>query len=470
MALPTKEERIRRKKVMQSAGINVPNTDESWGPWWDEQWKKAITHTKTSDYYGVPSVWNFMREIGNNATGNTTYEVEPQPIGGTLQATDNSVGAQIKRTLNNWQHSGDPVRDITMLLMPDPSKPIKVGKAVVKAVPQLVKLVPKLFTKEGAKAAGAKAAEAVVREVPRTSVGFAGGYGVDKISEAATGKTWTENASDKMSDMAGFHIEPVFGEVTNPGYISGYKWMDRGIRRAAFNHITPVSYTDKVRNIKLPMSKTEEFEAVIGNVPKQLISFKPIKVPAWRTRLERMSEYNPNTNNIFQMPISDLDFINNREEAVRIVFGQPQKTPLYIKNNNGTYSYNLDHVASQKSTLPNLVKDEYNVSPSGKVSTRYTYKPYGEYFYKDNFGYGDNLGYNGGYINYKEKDGVSYISDIFDVHPFKDSYRTANIFNLGKFMHKYLPNFEAFSALGGKPFKLEMTLPTYVDPYSSFTL
>ena len=36
MALPTKEEIIRRKKVMQAAGINVPNTDESWGPWWDE--------------------------------------------------------------------------------------------------------------------------------------------------------------------------------------------------------------------------------------------------------------------------------------------------------------------------------------------------------------------------------------------------------------------------------------------------
>ena len=35
-------------------------------------------------------------------------------------------------------------------------------------------------------------------------------------------------------------------------------------------------------------------------------------------------------------------------------------------------------------------------------------------------------------------------------------------------MHKYLPDLEAFNALGGKPFKLEMTLPTYVDPYSNF--
>ena len=34
--LPTKEEIIRRKKVMQSAGISIPNTDESWGPWWEK--------------------------------------------------------------------------------------------------------------------------------------------------------------------------------------------------------------------------------------------------------------------------------------------------------------------------------------------------------------------------------------------------------------------------------------------------
>ena len=62
MALPTKEERIRRKKVMQAAGIKVPNTDESWGPWWEKQWQKAITHTKTNEYYGVPSFHNLYEE------------------------------------------------------------------------------------------------------------------------------------------------------------------------------------------------------------------------------------------------------------------------------------------------------------------------------------------------------------------------------------------------------------------------
>lgn len=463
MGLPTKEERIRRKKVMQNAGISVPNTDSSWGPWWDKQWKKAITHEKTNDYYGVPSVWNLIRRTWDDVTGNTTYEAEPQPVGGTIQATDMSLGTQIKRTLNNWQHQGDPVRDITLLLMPDPSKPIKAGGATVKftakAAPQLIKAVPKLFTKEGSKKAGAKVAETIVRETPRAISSYLGGEVVNEVSKAATGKSWAENAADKMSNIAGFHIEPIFGEVTNPGYIGGYKWMDRGIKRAAFNHITPMKYDDA--GIQLPMTKTEEVKAFIHNIPKQLVSFKPIEVPAWRTRIEKMPRYNPNENNIFGLPISDLDFMNNREEAMRIVFGQPQKTPLYIKNNNGTYSYNLDYIALQNNKLPGFITKGYNISPSGKVSPRYTYTPV-----RDGIGYGDNLAYNGGYINYKEKDGVSYISDIFDVQPFKDGYRTANIFNTGNFMHKYLPDLEAFNAVGGKPFKLEMKLPTNVDPYN----
>lgn len=220
MALPTKEERIRRKKVMQAAGINVPNTDDSWGPWWERQWKKAITHTKTNAYYGDPTVWNFLRRSLDNITGNTTYEAEPLPIGGTLKAYDDSVGAQVKRTLNNWQHEGDPVRDITMLLMPDPSKFIRVGKVAAKEVPKLVKSAPKLFTKEGAK----KAAKTAIKEVPRASVGYLGGKAVDKGSKVITGKSWAENIADKMSRMAGFHIDPILGEIINPGYVYGYKY------------------------------------------------------------------------------------------------------------------------------------------------------------------------------------------------------------------------------------------------------
>lgn len=120
--------------------------------------------------------------------------------------------------MNNWQHEGDPATDVVLALMPDPIKPVKVGKAAVKAVPWLVKSVPKLFTKEGAKKLGTR----IIREAPKATADYLGGIGVDKISEVTTGKSWAENAADKMSDIAGFHIEPIFGEITNPGYIGGY--------------------------------------------------------------------------------------------------------------------------------------------------------------------------------------------------------------------------------------------------------
>ena len=222
MALPTKEEIIRRKKVMQAAGINVPNTDESWGPWWDEQWEKATTHTKTADYYGVPSFWNFLSKTIDDVTGNTTYKAEPLPLGGTLGAVDDSAEAQIKRTLNNWQHYGDPARDAVLALMPSPSTPIKAGKAVTEAVPKMIKAVPRLFTKEGAKEAGIKTAKFVARETPKALTGYLGGKAVDAASEAFTGKPWAENAANKMSSIAGFHIEPIIGDMTNLGYGYGY--------------------------------------------------------------------------------------------------------------------------------------------------------------------------------------------------------------------------------------------------------
>ena len=110
--------------------------------------------------------------------------------------------------------------------MPDPSKPIKAGRATVKftakAAPQLIKAVPKLFTKDGAEKAGAKVAETIIRETPRVISGYLGGEAVNKVSKAATGKSWAENAADKMSNIAGFHIEPIFGEAINPGYGYGY--------------------------------------------------------------------------------------------------------------------------------------------------------------------------------------------------------------------------------------------------------
>lgn len=174
MALPSKKERIRRKKVMQAAGINVPNIDESQGPWWEKQWKKAITHTKTNEnYYGGASVWNFMRRVYDDITGNTTYEAEPLPLGGTMDVPDNSITAQINHTLSDWQRNGDPIRDLTLLVIPSGDKPVKAATYTAKLVPKVV--------------------ETVIRETPRASASYAVGAGVDGLQ-----KYLLENLGEKM--------------------------------------------------------------------------------------------------------------------------------------------------------------------------------------------------------------------------------------------------------------------------------
>ena len=234
-----KKEHIRRKKVMRDAGIRVPNMDNSWGPWWEQQWQNAITHKKTNAYYGVPSFTNFIDRTWDWITGNTTYQAEPAPIHGTLKATDMSIGAQVRRTLRNWKYFGDPVRDVAFFAMSGPSKAATTTGTIIKAVPKMVKAVPKIIratpkvvsklaTKEGAKTAlksGVKSgAKFVAKEAPKAATSYLGGYGVDQATRAATGKSWGEWAAYKMSDIAGFHIEPIVGEITNPGYAIGYNY------------------------------------------------------------------------------------------------------------------------------------------------------------------------------------------------------------------------------------------------------
>lgn len=322
--------------------------------------------------------------------------------------------------------------------------------------------VTKQSVKQGAKKAGAKIAEAAIREVPRTTAAVLAGKAVNQASESVTGKSWGENIANGLTNHWGFQVSPEVGEFTNPGYLLGYKWMDRGIRRASFNNITPLSYDDyRVA----PLTKFQEGVEIIKDIPKQLFSLKEIESPAWRTRIESKlaaldwhNRYNPNGRDLMKS-INNKTLLDNREDALRLAFGFTPRTSLYIRNPDGTYRYNLDYV--------------YKTNPNSglvKVPEGYQYKPQ-QFDYtskgKPYKGYADNLAKNGGGIGYKEKDGVSYITDTWDVQPFKDSFRLPS-FKGAQFMHKYLPDLEVFNALGGKPFTLKMSIPTYVDPYTSF--
>lgn len=53
--------------------------------------KSYYPYKTNENYYGGASVWNFMRRVYDDITGNTTYEAEPLPLGGTMDVPDNSI-------------------------------------------------------------------------------------------------------------------------------------------------------------------------------------------------------------------------------------------------------------------------------------------------------------------------------------------------------------------------------------------
>lgn len=348
--------------------------------------------------------------------------------------------------------SENVLNDLTFGAFTSVPKAIYVGgKALVNGGINLFKSLSEKGAKETAKKVATKATEAVIREIPRVGVSVGTGTIVDATSNWLTGKTWGENISNKLSRRYGFQVPTIVGDFTNPGYYAGYNLMDRAIRRASFNQITPLAYHDGIA----PLTKFQEGIEIIKDIPKQIFDIRPIKKPKWRQRFEQSKKD-------LEMPISTENMLNNREDALRLVFGQPQKYNTYIKNSDGTYSYNLETLSKQNN--PYLHREGYQVSPSGEISPRYTYEPL-----QQKGMYGDALGYNGGFINQTEKDGLLHLVDDFDVQPFKDNYRLPS-FKGAKTMHKYLPDLEIFNAFGGKPFELKMTIPKYEDPYVSFTM
>lgn len=368
MTLPTKEERIRRKKVMQAAGISVPNTDSSWGPWWEQQWQKAITHEK---YYPVSFTGAISHGI-DALLGNTTYQAEPQPRGGTISATDNSISAQIDRTLRNWYYRGDPIRDLTLLTMPDPSKPVKAGKAVVKAVPQVIKSIPKLFTKKGA----TQAAKIVGKEIPKAVTADIAGRGVDQVSKQITGKSWAENASDKMSDVMGFHVEPIFGELTNPGYYGGYKYGNfvtnnySNLGRYTLDNLRPWNYSfDKEQLIGLGKTFTQPLykkpPTFFDHRPKWYIT-RDTDLSKTITFLEPRLENGANWAQIPESEIPRFSFTRNPDGTV---------SPQYIKKKT---LLTKDDFSKPGETITEM--DDITPGTVGGVHSDYTYlgdDPYG---------------------------------------------------------------------------------------------
>jgi len=125
------------------------------------------------------------------------------------------------------------------------------------------------------------------------------------------------------------------------------------------------------------------------------------------------------------------EYLDSRQDAVNLAMRQPVYNNIYIKNADGTYSYNPDKVAPIYGPTLNKLK---------------TLKD------GDRIGMYDFLTSNGGKVTVYKENGKLYMYDVWDLQPFKEDIYPFGKF--GKFMHKYLPNFEIVKTAGGKPFVL----------------
>lgn len=213
-------------------GYNVP-IDGSWGPWQESLYQKAITHEKQYPN----SLGGTMSRYMDKLFGETTYKKEPSFVTG--------VDGEIK----------PETRSPFMVKL---SSQAKDNRTPVGYVAQTV--VPTAVL--GGMLAGGSALTSAVAGGLKTFVPFAvdavkyipatllGGKAVDKATEKATGKTFTEHANE----ITGTSL----GDVYNPGYYAGVplskyaqfvgnNLMNRG--RYTLEYLMPAGYGNHTKEL-----------------------------------------------------------------------------------------------------------------------------------------------------------------------------------------------------------------------------
>ena len=293
----------------------------------------------------------------------------------------------------------------------------------------------------------------------------AGGYAVDKASEALTGRDIGTNVAMYTP------LSPDLGEMLNPGYYVGGYGTERRMLDALYNQVTPYSYTNDTGLIG-SIPKTKEFGLAIKDffTPKR-IRTSVNDTPAWKQRID------------FDAMGEDAAWTNlYRDDAWRLAMRQKPRTidiagkphSLYIKNPDGTYRYDLEYINQRRADV--------GIAPLGYTDLPvFTNK--GELHEgMNNVVAGDAFTGNGGFVNVDMKLPKDWdiptpsswdysiidtqhplrVRDKWDTQPFIDPNRSiAPAFSRWLTIHpnkvtNYIKNIDAVEAVGGKPFMLDM--------------
>lgn len=176
-----------------------------------------------------------------------------------------------------------------------------------------------------------------------------------------------------------------------------------------------------------------------------------------------------------------------RDEAYRRYLGIKSKRPVFIENNNGTVSYNLDYLKSilksSNGKTPDFDIDPTDFGKEGKfdfITGAFggIDSKAGTIWYEDNVlklpftkfryltkkelnDYSDKVSrFMKGYTAESgiEKIGYFHMRNTWDLQPFKEQKRNF-LGKFGKLLPKSIKELEVSDIMGGKPFTLDMYIP-----------
>lgn len=430
-----------RQAVMRAAGLDVPDN----GLWDDAQqaaWNKLTTKPKDYD----TTLTDLAQATYDKATGNDTYKDNPflqeevktyDPNNVDWSKTRRSQSAIINAIEGTW------------------------GPIVATA------LAPTLL----------KAAISAPLTTLATIIGGSlGGKAVDKASEALTGRDFSTNVAMYSP------LTPEMGEILNPGYIAGGYGAERRMLDALYNQVTPISYGTAANSSFGTKGKLEE----LGLAVKDFFTPKRIKTsvtdtPAWKQRV--IDNFNGKPSTAGQAEFRDDAWrLATRQKARTIdINGKPHS--LYIKNPDGTYSYDFDYVNKVRARvgMPSLNKEApLPLVPNDGIYHEGLNKGWTRDYFTTN---GGNIG-----VDFTLPKGWN--TDPNRVHPnqiiLKEPYRIHDKWDL-QFLKdenasfapaftrwltrhpnkltNYIRNMDALEAVGGNPFMLDMQ----VSPDIMFT-
>lgn len=466
MPASIKAENLQKQAYMRAAGYDVPN-DGSWNEQQQSIWDSLTIRPKEYD----TTLTGFATGLWDKLTGNTTERTKPFNQGEINPYDPNKVDWSKTRNSQN-----------------------KVVNAMSGTWGPLV----------AAAAAPALASSMVTAPIPTMAMlagGYAGGYAVDKASEALTGRDFGTNVSMHTP------LTPGMGDMLNLGYIVG-GWTNP--RVLAATDVALTTLTGKSRDWMKPLVKNYIGEAYYANirpsgyannsrfassrkeqVKNMLVDF--LKPKAFRNNVSN-PDYRPkwfidkDNPSIFEMFRNDAHRLSMGLEPHKELLPDGKLHSLYVKKPNGNYDVDWDYIRHVKQKYTNNESAELFRNGDFPIKVPYATGSPQEGKVVAN----DLITGNGGFGTYEIDPSHIYtipteysltglpstlstknvtFKDTWDVQPLSDSRsilpKTSQFLTdmenkeipLLSNMAKNIKNVDLVDALGGKPFVQESILP-----------